>query len=95
MQQKTKSNIPIIVGLNVPYQPEGYLNQSEIETQRKAIARAQDDLLDKLSGYEVTSIKRFSYIPYIAMQVDESALEYLNSLPEVKSVKRDELSGIN
>ena len=44
-----------------------------------------------MSGHSISSIKRFKYIPYLAMEVDAAALEALVSDPGVVSIEEDKL----
>ena len=55
------------------------------------VGRAQQALLVRMSGYSVSSVRRFKYIPFLAMEVDAAALEALASDPEVVSVEEDKL----
>ena len=55
------------------------------------VDRAQQALLVRMSGYSLSSIKRFKYIPYLAMEVDAGSLEALASDPEVASIEEDKL----
>ena len=45
------------------------------------VDRVQQGLLDRMSSFSVSSVRRFKYIPYLAMEVDASALESLASNP--------------
>ena len=55
------------------------------------VDRAQQALLERMSGHSISSIKRFKYIPYLAMEVDAAALEALDSDPGVVSIEEDKL----
>ena len=55
------------------------------------IDRAQQELLDRMSGFSVSSVRRFKYIPYLAMEVDASALESMATNPAVVSIEEDKL----
>lgn len=80
----------VIVGLNIPYQPEGDLTDSRaVQNQRRDIATAQDAVLKKMAGSNTTLVARFKYIPYMALQVDAAALVTLAALPEVTSIEED------
>lgn len=57
----------------------------------RRIDQAQQALLVRMSSYSLASIKSFKYIPYLAMEVDASALEALASDPEVVSIEEDKL----
>jgi subtilisin family serine protease len=86
---QSEGTVAIIVGLNVSFQREGTLSQSAVLNQRAAIAQAQDALLQAFSAHQVSGIKRFKTIPYIAMQVDQAALSTIASHPLTWSIVED------
>ncbi len=87
---RTHGTVQVIVGLDVPFAPEGMLaSQPQVQAQRTAIASQQQDLLGRLQAYNVRTIRRFTYIPYIALTVDEAALDALIQDPLVLSISRD------
>jgi len=62
----------------VPYRPEAELDgKAEVEAQRAAIARAQDDLLSELDGHHVEVAGRPQRLPQLALAVDEGGLRAL------------------
>jgi len=80
----------VIVGMRVAFQPEGRLTSSAaVESQRAAISTAQEALLDQMAGYNVQFVKKFPFIPYMAMQVDAAALAGLAASPEVIHIEED------
>src|SRR3990172_6621078 len=87
-----QGDVHVIVGLRVTFQPEGDLaNSQAVHDQRTSIAQAQAALLNQMSAYNVTSIKTFPFIPYLAMAVDAAGLGYLQSSPDVTSIEEDVL----
>jgi len=83
-------SVRVIVKLNMPFVPEGQLSTPrEAIDQQVQISVMQDQLCEALSTYSVKGIKRFKYIPYIAMEVDSIALKVLISNPLVKSFEED------
>ena len=75
---KEKGSVRVIVGLNVPYETEGYLpSEKAVGKQRAAIAQAQEKILAKLSRYKLSHVKRFHAIPYMAIMMDEDGLKTL------------------
>jgi len=85
-----EGSIHIIVGLGVSFVPEGKLaSRKAVRSQRRAIARAQKALLKELSRYHVTSVKKFQFTPFIAMQVDAAALRFLRDSSQVASIEED------
>lgn len=82
--------VQVIVGLRTDVQPEISLpNARAVEGQRLAIALAQDALLNKVSGYNPTSIKRLTTIPFIAMEVNALGLQSLRNANEVLTIEED------
>lgn len=84
-----EGSVRVIVGLRVPFKPEGELDPEDARAQRKAIARAQDALLARLSPYVVNSIRKFEAIPFIALTVDTAALRRIKASPDVASIEED------
>ena len=82
--------VRVIVGLDVPFQPEGYLAGAEqVRAQRGDIARAQAGLLRHLPAQEVKLQKKFTFIPYVAMEVGAEGLARLQNSPAVVSIEED------
>jgi subtilisin len=93
LEKSTRSgSVRVIVELRAGFQPEGNLAlPSSQKTQRAGIKRVQDNLLFELNGYRVAGIKRFSYIPFIALEADASALSKMKASPLVASIREDRL----
>lgn len=81
--------VRIIARLDMTFVPDGQLSAQESMDQQGRIAGMQDQLCASLSEYQVKGIKRFQYTPYIAMEVDASALVALIANPLVLSVEED------
>ena len=88
---RSEQRVRVIVGLRTDRLSVGPaaagLRQREART--KPIARAQQELAVRMSNHNVSSIRRFRFIPFVAMEVDEAALEALASDPEVVSIEAD------
>jgi subtilisin family serine protease len=83
-------SVRVIVGFDVGFQPEGdLLSAAQIENQRLSIDVAQDVVLNSLAAHDVRSIKRFDYIPYMALEVDEAGLDALWRNPDIVSIHED------
>jgi subtilisin family serine protease len=83
-------SVRVIVGFDAGFQPEGQLNSAaRIENQRMAIDITQDVVLNSLAAHDVRNVKRFSTIPYMALEVDEAALEALWMDPDIISIQED------
>lgn len=80
----------VIVGMRMPFQPESELDDlQEMQQQRAAIAQTRAALLKRLAAYNIQNITPFTYIPYIAMVVDETALVALRADPAISSISED------
>lgn len=95
-QARLEGRVRVIVGLR----DEGGSGASTASSFEDAAARAamigrvdrvQQALLARMSSHRVSSVKRFKYIPYLAMEVDASALGALASDPEVVTIEEDKL----
>lgn len=91
-----QGQVRIIVGLNVPFTPEGELEKragpQAVQSQQQAIRTAQSRVWQQLAGYNSQLITNFKYIPAMVVAVDAAALNKLASLPEVANIEEDQLS---
>jgi len=82
--------VRVIVGLNVPFNPEGNLDSDrEIEYQQETISRMQDTLLENLAEFEISFTKLLTHIPFLALEVNLPALEYLITSPLITTIDED------
>ena len=93
---RTEGRVRVIVGLRAEGGSGASAARSFKDAEARAamvsrVDRAQEALLVRMSGYSLSSVKRFNYIPYLAMEVDAGALEALASDPEVVSIEEDKL----
>jgi hypothetical protein len=67
----------VLVELRLPggVRPEG--------EQRQAIARAQDEVLSRLSGTDFRLVRRLESTPFLALEVGPSALAALRTMGDV------------
>jgi subtilisin family serine protease len=87
---ETEGSVRVIVGLSAAFQPEGSLRSlGELQSQQAAIAGAQDGLLRRMSGFGATAIKRYTSIPFLAMEVNAAGLQYLLAEPGVVTIQED------
>lgn len=84
-----EGKVPIIIRLDVPFTPEGLLTKQEIQRQRQKIQKAQNNLLSVLALQNVTAIKRYQYIPFLAMHVNSATLTLLKTSQYVLNVVKD------
>lgn len=83
--------VRVIIGLNVDFQTEGKLNKLQRSEQQTKIKQKQNDLLTRLNTSRVAKIKLFEYIPFLAAEVDASALAQMKADRAVASVEEDEI----
>jgi len=88
-QAQAQGHARVIVGVRVTYQPEGRLDARAIQTQRASIAQAQNALLNQLAAYNVRVTRRFTTIPYLALEVNANALNALATAANVTSIRED------
>jgi len=81
--------LPVIVSLNMAFQPEGRLSLSQAADQRRQIISSQDRLLNQLNLTNAEVNRKYSTIPALAMNVDLVALQHLIDSPEVKHITED------
>ena len=81
----------VIVGLRTEGQSVSASVSSLNEAQARSplISRAQQSLLTRMGSFNLSSVRRFKYMPHLAMEVDGAALEALASDPEVVSLEED------
>jgi subtilisin family serine protease len=82
--------LPVIVRLRVAFAPEDELHgAAEAGDQRAEIARAQGAIERELAGTGASHLRKFPYIPFVALRVNVTALEALRRSPWVESVVED------
>jgi len=87
---QTQGAVRVIVGVDGGLQAPGApLTRLEVQKRREAIVQAQDAVLARLAVHRVTDIKRFQYVPYMALEVDEAALVELQNHPQVTDIQED------
>jgi subtilisin family serine protease len=84
-----EGQVRVLVSLDVEYQPEGKMPRGRASEQRARISRAQDSLLNRLTATSVSNVKRFDYIPALALIVDAEGLAELEKSPEVSYIHED------
>lgn len=93
-QVKEKGRMRVIVGLKTAFTPEGNIRiTQEVNAQRVRISQTQDNLITSLAMFNVKEVKKFNnYIPFMAMEVDETALLTLTTNNIVGSIDEDKLA---
>jgi subtilisin len=90
-QVSERNRIKVIVKLRTmgDHRPLGHVSTAEMAFRQSTIANAQRDLLNSLAGEDIAHVKRFESIPYLAISVNESALDRLVNNPQVVHVQED------
>jgi subtilisin len=84
--------VRVIVGLKMPFRPEGKLNFADKLKQRQAIEQKQESFFTHHQSKRLEKLKQFKTIPFVAFETDAPALEQLKSDPQIISIEEDELS---
>jgi subtilisin family serine protease len=88
-QAKGRGATRVIVRLDVAFTPESFLGAPAVQSQRASIARTQSAVLGRVLRAKPSTVRRFSYIPFLALEVDESDLQVLAALPDVTDIQLD------
>jgi len=83
---RTQGTVRVIVGLDTTLRSGG---PESPPAGRPAIASAQAAVLARLTSVRSGRMRRFEYIPYLALEVDERDLQTLATQPEVRSIVLD------
>lgn len=89
-----QGTVRVIVGVRAAFAPEGRLSREVADEQRGDIERAQASVLQQLprSSAQKGQPKRFSSIPFMALEVDQDEFDALVADPNVTSIQEDRLS---
>lgn len=88
---ESDASVAVIAGFDLSgYDPvlAGAETRAAVD-QTTAIHQAQDQLLNRLAGHNVSHVTQFDYIPYLALRVDGAALLALQADPAVTSIVED------
>lgn len=95
---RTRGQLRVIVRMAIPYAPEGELSSGQVLDQRARIEATQDQVIASLRQRGETifdeSVRRFRFVPGMALTVSESMLELLQEHPLVLSVVEDRLDSV-
>ncbi len=81
--------VKVIVGLRVPFAPEGRLGRTDVRRQRSEIAAAATTVKGRFSAAirrAPGAFRTFESVPFIAMEVTPDELDRLASDPDVLSI---------
>lgn len=93
---RVQGSVSVIVRVRANFQPEGTLRRLQSVTrQRHAITAAQQTVLATLNDSNITdvsNVRTYTFIPYMALTVNADALQQLASLPQVVGIQEDVLA---
>lgn len=89
--QKAQANgkVRVIVRLNTNFTPEDTLTPTQLAAQRQAISLTQDEILRRLIPYQATLVIRYDSVPFLALDVDASALNLMMYSPMVLTIREN------
>ena len=90
-EAQSEGRVRVIVGLRTQGRPLASAAGSSREARARTpqIIRARQSLANRLSGQDVSILRRFKFMPYVALEVDRAGLEALAADPEVVSFQED------
>ena len=88
---RTEGRVRVIVELMTERSPavSAASRLADARTPSPLIARAQQTLLNRMTRHNLSSVRQFKFIPYMAMEVDRAALEGLAEGIEVVGIEED------
>ncbi len=87
---REKGSVRVIIGLRLDgFRPVGELEDAQREKQQADIKTVQNDTLGRLGSYNLTGVKQFEYMPYLAAEVETAALEMMRQDPQIVSIQED------
>lgn len=86
---QAKGQLPVILRLNMNFKAEKYLSAPGVIAQRNAIANAGGAVVQSLAGMNATRVKKYQYVPYLAVTVNATALQALAKNPMVLEISED------
>ena len=89
---RRKGSAHVIVGLQMPFVPEGNLNKAEISKQHSDIKQAQNYFLARFQSFALGNVKLFDYIPYLAFETNAEALEQMRDDGLIIAIQEDEIA---
>lgn len=84
--------VRVIVKVNAPTRPAGARLAQAQRDQRASVARLQDAIFRTVPLPHPETVKRYTDIPYLAMEVDAATLEQLRASPDVKAITEDRVA---
>ena len=86
---RNRGEVKVIVKVNVSFQNLSTVSKTQAMAEMATISHVQGKVLQELAGHRVRHSHKFIYVPYLAMTVDEAALNALLGSTGVLSVEED------
>jgi len=91
---QSEGSVRVIIKLNVSALPEGELPDVDaVDDQRRAIAAAQEAVIESLAnnviGFDASSVRKFEFIPFLALTVDPVGLSELEQNSGISEIAED------
>jgi subtilisin family serine protease len=86
---RNRGDVKVIVKVNVPFQNLSTASEPQAMAEMAMISHVQSKVVQELAGHRATHLHNFTYVPYIAMNVDEAALNALLGSTGVVTVEED------
>ena len=90
-QVRSRGIVRVILKFDGAFASEALLGSTRAAAQRNSIASAQARLLARVSRVNAAKVRRFTYVPYLALEVDEVTLQALAAAPDVAEIQIDGL----
>lgn len=85
--------IPVLIRLRAGFQVERESQGEEAAAaQRGAIQEVQQAVIDGLVGYDPVSIKRYAYLPFLGVRINQTGLAALRGSSHVLDIQEDRTS---
>ena len=85
-----EDTVRVIVRLSTPFQAEPLLpSRASVQAQQRAIAQAQQAVLQRLDAFQAAAARRYTHVPFLALEVDAAGLADLVANPAVLSIQED------
>lgn len=82
--------VPVLIRLRASFEVEREAEGDEAaEAQRVAIQEAQQAVIEGLVGYDPTSIKRYAYLPFLGVRINQTGLAALRGSTHVLDIQED------
>ncbi len=86
---REEGSLPVIVGLRMKLKPEDGLPEAQARAQGETLARMQARVAAGVKGQDQEGFKRYTFIPFMALRIDEAQFRQLLADPDVTSIEED------